>query len=89
MTTIEGLAARWHAQSGDRPPSLHPVQQGFLDEGGAQCGFCTAGMVMAAAGFLEASPAPAEAEIRAAVPIATRIYVEPAAASDAPPPAGG
>jgi carbon-monoxide dehydrogenase small subunit len=41
------------------------VQQGFLDEGGAQCGFCTAGMVMAAAGLLEANPAPAEPEIRA------------------------
>ncbi|MGH7358391.1 MAG: (2Fe-2S)-binding protein, partial [Candidatus Rokuibacteriota bacterium] len=48
-----------------RPPALHPVQQGFLEEGGAQCGFCTAGMIMAAAGFLEASPAPTETEIRA------------------------
>jgi carbon-monoxide dehydrogenase small subunit len=65
VTTIEGLAARWHARSGDRPPGLHPVQQGFLEEGGAQCGFCTAGMVMAAAGLLEATPEPTEAEIRA------------------------
>ena len=65
VTTIEGLPARWHAQSGARPPTLHPVQQGFLEEGGAQCGFCTAGMIMAAAGFLESSPAPTEAEIRA------------------------
>jgi carbon-monoxide dehydrogenase small subunit len=65
VTTIEGLAARWHAQSGARPPALHPVQQGFIEEGGAQCGFCTAGMVMAAAGLLEASPAPTESEIRA------------------------
>src|SRR5262249_26171190 len=47
VTTIEGLAARWHARSGDRSPSLHPVQQGFLEEGGAQCGFCTAGTIMA------------------------------------------
>jgi carbon-monoxide dehydrogenase small subunit len=67
VTTIEGLAARWHARSGDRSPTLHPVQQGFLEEGGAQCGFCTAGMIMAAAGFLEASPDPTEAEIRAAL----------------------
>jgi carbon-monoxide dehydrogenase small subunit len=67
VTTIEGLAARWHARSGERSQALHPVQQGFLEEGGAQCGFCTAGMVMAAAGFLEASPAPTEAEIRAAL----------------------
>ena len=69
VTTIEGLAARWHAQSGARPPELHPVQRGFLDEGGAQCGFCTAGMVMAAAGLLEShlesGRAPTEAEIRA------------------------
>jgi carbon-monoxide dehydrogenase small subunit len=67
VTTIEGLAARWHARSGDRSPTLHPVQQGFVEEGGAQCGFCTAGMIMAAAGFLEASPEPTEAEIRAAL----------------------
>jgi carbon-monoxide dehydrogenase small subunit len=65
VTTIEGLAGRWHAQSGARPPELHPVQQGFLAEGGAQCGFCTAGMIMAAAGLLEANPTPTEAEIRA------------------------
>ena len=65
VTTIEGLAARWHSQSGARPPALHPVQQGFLEEGGAQCGFCTAGMVMAAAGLLEANQSPTEAEIRA------------------------
>jgi carbon-monoxide dehydrogenase small subunit len=65
VTTIEGLAGRWHARSGARPPELHPVQQGFLQEGGAQCGFCTAGMVMAAAGLLEANPTPSDAEIRA------------------------
>jgi len=65
VTTIEGLAARWHARSEARPPELHPVQQGFVEEGGAQCGFCTAGMVMAAAGLLEANPAPSETEIRA------------------------
>jgi aerobic-type carbon monoxide dehydrogenase small subunit (CoxS/CutS family) len=64
VTTIEGLAARWHARSGAPPSALHPVQQGFLEEGGAQCGFCTAGMIMAAAGLLEATPEPTEAEIR-------------------------
>ena len=64
VTTIEGLAARWHTRSGAAPSELHPVQQGFLEEGGAQCGFCTAGMVMAAAGLLEANPAATEAEIR-------------------------
>jgi carbon-monoxide dehydrogenase small subunit len=70
VTTIEGLAARWHAQApgaelAGRGRSLHPVQEGFLEEGGAQCGFCTAGMIMAAAGLLEATPEPTEGEIRA------------------------
>jgi carbon-monoxide dehydrogenase small subunit len=65
VTTIEGLAARWHGRSGAAPAALHPVQQGFLEAGGAQCGFCTAGMVMAAAGLLEANPVPSEADIRA------------------------
>jgi carbon-monoxide dehydrogenase small subunit len=65
VTTIEGLAGRWHARSGGAAPALHPVQQGFLEEGGAQCGFCTAGMVMAAAAILETNPDPTEAEIRA------------------------
>jgi aerobic carbon-monoxide dehydrogenase small subunit len=65
VTTIEGLAGRWHARSAATPPELHPVQQGFLEEGGAQCGFCTAGMVMAAAGLLESNPDPSLEEIRA------------------------
>jgi carbon-monoxide dehydrogenase small subunit len=65
VMTIEGLAGRWHARSGALPPALHPVQQGFLERGGAQCGFCTAGMVMAAAAILEANPEPTAAEIRA------------------------
>ncbi len=65
VTTIEGLAGRWQRQSGAPPGALHPVQEGFLAEGGAQCGFCTAGMIMAAAALLEANPRPTEAEIRA------------------------
>ena len=65
VTTVEGLAGRWQSQTGGAPPALHPVQQGFLDEGGAQCGFCTAGVIVAAVGLLEANPAPSEAEIRA------------------------
>jgi len=65
VTTVEGLAARWQSQSGASQPALHPVQQGFLDEGGAQCGFCTAGMIVAAVGLLEEDPDPTEAEVRA------------------------
>ena len=54
VTTIEGLA------SGDR---LHPVQQAWLDEDVAQCGFCQPGQIMAAAALLAAKPNPTDADI--------------------------
>lgn len=56
VTTIEGLASG---------PELHPVQRAFLSEGGVQCGFCTAGMIVAAVGLLSENPSPTETEIRA------------------------
>jgi len=56
VTTIEGLAP-----SSDE---MHAVQQAFHEEHGLQCGFCTAGMVMAAAGFLAENPDPTEREVR-------------------------
>ena len=59
VTTVEGLA-------GDGG-GLHPVQQAFIDEQAAQCGYCTSGMVMAAAGLLRDRPAPAEQEVREAL----------------------
>jgi carbon-monoxide dehydrogenase small subunit len=55
IKTIEGVA------SGDQ---LHAVQQAFIDCGGAQCGICTPGMVMAAVDLLERNPNPTEADIR-------------------------
>ena len=58
VTTVEGLL------DGGR---LHPVQQAFVDEQAAQCGYCTSGMVMAAAGLLRDHPAPAEQEVREAL----------------------
>ena len=55
VTTIEGLA-----ESG----TWHPVQQAFHEQHGLQCGYCTAGMVMAAVGFLEENPNPTERDVR-------------------------
>ncbi len=55
VTTIEGLA-----QNG----KLHPVQQGFWEKHGLQCGFCTPGMIMTAVDLLQRNPNPTEAEIR-------------------------
>lgn len=55
ITTIEGVA------DGER---LHAVQQAFIECGGAQCGICTPGMVLAAINLLERNPQPSEAEIR-------------------------
>jgi carbon-monoxide dehydrogenase small subunit len=59
ITTIEGMES-----SGGE---LHPVQESFLDKGAVQCGFCTAGMVMTAKGFLDKNPNPTEPEIRQAL----------------------
>ena len=55
VTTIEGLAT-----NGD----LHPVQEGFRQCHGLQCGYCTPGMIMAAAGLLAENPHPTEHEVR-------------------------
>jgi aerobic carbon-monoxide dehydrogenase small subunit len=58
LTTIEGLAS-----NGD----LHPLQQAFHEQHGLQCGYCTPGMVMAAASLLAENPEPSETEIRHAL----------------------
>jgi nicotinate dehydrogenase subunit A len=58
VITVEGLPA------GDR---LHPVQQAFIDEQAVQCGYCTSGMVIAAAGLLRERSAPTEQEVREAL----------------------
>ena len=55
ITTIEGVA------DGD---NLHAVQQAFIDHGGAQCGICTPGMVLAAVDLLKRNPQPTENDIR-------------------------
>jgi carbon-monoxide dehydrogenase small subunit len=46
---------------------LDPVQQGFIEEHGLQCGFCTPGMMLTARALLDANPDPSEAEIREAI----------------------
>lgn len=58
VTTIEGLA------SGEE---LHELQQAFIERGGAQCGICTPGMLMAAATFLKRAPDPTLEQIKEAL----------------------
>jgi len=55
IKTIEGVAQQ---------DQLHAVQQAFIDHGGAQCGICTPGMVLAAVDLLNRNPEPSETEIR-------------------------
>jgi aerobic carbon-monoxide dehydrogenase small subunit len=55
ITTIQGLAG---------PEGQHPLQRAFHDQHGLQCGFCTPGMIMAAADLLNNNPDPSEHEIR-------------------------
>ena len=55
ITTVEGLKG---------PAGLHPVQEGFHEEHGLQCGFCTPGMMLTSKVLLEDNPDPSEEEIR-------------------------
>ena len=55
VLTVEGLATA---------SELHPIQEGFSDEHGLQCGFCTPGMMMSAKALLDENPDPSEDEIR-------------------------
>jgi carbon-monoxide dehydrogenase small subunit len=58
VTTVEGLM-----QNG----ALHPIQQGFKEEHGLQCGFCTPGMMLVSKALLEENPDPSEEDIRWAI----------------------
>ncbi|HYY44178.1 MAG TPA: (2Fe-2S)-binding protein [Actinomycetota bacterium] len=55
VDTVEGL---------ERDGKLHPVQEGFREEHGLQCGFCTPGMMLVSVALLEENPDPSESEIR-------------------------
>ena len=58
FTTVEGLA---------KDGQLHPIQEGFWEEHGLQCGFCTPGMMMTARALLDSNPDPTDHEIREAI----------------------
>jgi aerobic carbon-monoxide dehydrogenase small subunit len=58
IRTVEGMA---------NGKELHPIQDGFFQEHGLQCGFCTPGMMMTASSLLERNPDPTEMEIREAI----------------------
>ena len=58
ITTVEGIGA---------PGRLDPLQQAFIDETAAQCGYCTAGIIVTAKALLDRTPAPTDAEIREAL----------------------
>ena len=58
VTTVEGLADG---------PRLHPLQTAFAEEGAAQCGYCTPGILMAAKALLDTNPSPSLDEMKAAI----------------------
>jgi nicotinate dehydrogenase subunit A len=58
VTTIEGLGS---------PQKPHPLQSAFIAEQALQCGYCVAGVLMSAAALLKRNPAPADADVRAAL----------------------
>jgi nicotinate dehydrogenase subunit A len=58
ITTIEGIGSS---------SKLHPLQQAFIDEQAAQCGYCISGMIMSAKELLDRNPRPSERDVRAAL----------------------
>ena len=58
ITTLEGLGM---------PDNPHPIQQAFIDEGAAQCGFCLSGVILTAKAVLDANPQASDEEIRVAL----------------------
>ena len=58
ILTVEGL---------EQDGKLHPIQEGFFQEHGLQCGYCTPGMLMTGYAYLQSNPSPSEDEIRHAI----------------------
>jgi carbon-monoxide dehydrogenase small subunit len=67
ITTVEGLAITGVGAPGSEATILHPLQTAFAEEGAAQCGYCTPGMLMAAKALLDANPRPTRNEIAHAI----------------------
>jgi len=66
ITTLEGLPALYAEQTNlAQPPSLHPLQQAFIDVQALHCGYCFNGMTVKGAELLAGNPKPTEAQIRA------------------------
>jgi len=66
VTTFEGLASLYAQQKGlAQAPTLHPLQQAFIDEQAPHCGYCYNGMLIKGSELLAKNPRPSEAEIRA------------------------
>jgi aerobic carbon-monoxide dehydrogenase small subunit len=71
VTTIEGLSTEGDGSAGARAAGggigggkLHPMQEGFWQEHGLQCGFCTPGMILSACALIERNPRPTDEQIR-------------------------
>jgi isoquinoline 1-oxidoreductase subunit alpha len=68
VTTIEGLPEIWATKKGlsatDAAPTLHPVQQAWIDEQVPQCGYCQSGMMIAAVDLLSRNPSPTLTQIK-------------------------
>jgi carbon-monoxide dehydrogenase small subunit len=72
ITTIEGLAATWKGNGNGSGAAhggggLHPVQEGFWECHGLQCGYCTPGMILSSVDLLRTNSDPSEAEIRQSI----------------------
>jgi aerobic-type carbon monoxide dehydrogenase small subunit (CoxS/CutS family) len=62
--TVEGLSKAFPQ---DVHPTIHPIQEAFVQEGAVQCGFCTPGMIMSAKALLDEKPNPTDNEIKTAI----------------------
>lgn len=67
VVTVEGLAGGAYGVKGVKGDTLHPLQQAFIDEQAAQCGYCLSGILISAAALLNGNPQPTEEDVRLAL----------------------